>query len=96
MYVTECILLTLRVVHRLTAGYTGLTGFGICFIFPPLLAYFSKRRLQKSGLETWTPFSNYLTSFPFQVILCVTGIVLFVVVGILQLTSTAPRPVEGR
>lgn len=77
-------------------GYTGLCGFGICFIFPPLLAYYSRKRLAHLGLEADTPYDHYLTTFPFQVALCVTGVVLFIVVGIFQVTDTAVGGAEAR
>ena len=61
--------------------YTVFGGFGICFIFPPLLAYFSAKKLKDMGTDPTTIHSNSLTSTATQVMLFTTGVVLLLVVG---------------
>jgi hypothetical protein len=58
--------------------YTGVTGFGIAFIFPPMLSYFSFVKLRDKGLSTPTLYSNFSTTpgvclalFSLGVFLCI-------------------------
>jgi amino acid permease len=74
-------------VEKITA-YTGLTAFGLAFIFPPLLARFSAKTLVNIGLPVSTPHSGFWTTDVFQYLLFVSGIVIFLVVlTCLQLES---------
>lgn len=61
--------------------YTGLTAFGLAFVFPPLIAYYSHRKLEDMGIDPTTIHSSFWTSFPFIAMLCVSGVVLFLYVG---------------
>ena len=67
--------------------YTGLTAFGLAFVFPPLVAYYSHKKLEDIGLNPHTVHSSIWTSFPFIVLLCVSGVFLFFYVGSCLLAS---------
>ena len=56
--------------------YTGISGFGIAFIFPALLSYYSFQRLKQKGLPTETAYSNILTTPSFGLALIFFGIFL--------------------
>jgi hypothetical protein len=60
--------------------YTGCTGFGIAFIFPALLSYYSFQVLSQKGLTTNTAYSNILTAPVCGVGLIVFGVFLLIYV----------------
>lgn len=66
-------------VEQITA-YTGLTAFGLAFVFPPLLARYSAKTLAEIGLPVSTPHSSVWTSEPFQWLLFLSGIAIFITV----------------
>lgn len=43
-------------------NFSGITGFAVCFVFPPLLAYYSKHNLIKKNLDPKTRYSSWFTS----------------------------------
>ncbi len=71
-------------------SFTGLTGFAIAFVVPPLLAFYSARTMQESNLSEKTIHSNSWLSTRFsQLALCVVGVLLLVGVAIGQAVSLA-------
>jgi hypothetical protein len=56
--------------------YTGLAGICIAFIIPPILAKYSKIKLESLGLKATTIHSSFLTSNLNQNILIITSILL--------------------
>jgi hypothetical protein len=60
--------------------YTGITGFGIAFIFPALLSYFSHELMASKGLPVNTLYSSFLTTPFFGVGLVAFGVFLLVYV----------------
>jgi hypothetical protein len=60
--------------------YTGITGFGIAFIFPSLLSYYSRISLSNKGMTTSTIYSNILTEPLFGILLVLFGCFLLVYV----------------
>ena len=61
-------------------AYTGLTGFMITMIFPALLAYYSKQRLESERLSPRNQYSNIVTADFFVLFLFVVGITFTVLV----------------
>jgi hypothetical protein len=61
--------------------FTGLTAFGLVFVFPPLLAYKSAQHLKDINIDPQTIHSSGLTSLPFQLLLGCSGAFLFLYVG---------------
>lgn len=66
--------------------YTGLSAFGIMFIFPALLSIFSARRMQTLGLPVQTIHSSYLTGPFFQYLIAGSGILLLIIVSVCLVT----------
>ena len=62
--------------------YTGVTGFGIAFIFPSLLSYYSLQKLKTRGLSVGTIYSNFSTDWKNCVLLFIFGIFLCIYVPI--------------
>eukprot|EP00602_Paraphysomonas_sp_CaronLab_P013815 CAMPEP_0185041578 /NCGR_PEP_ID=MMETSP1103-20130426/41073_1 /TAXON_ID=36769 /ORGANISM="Paraphysomonas bandaiensis, Strain Caron Lab Isolate" /LENGTH=417 /DNA_ID=CAMNT_0027581379 /DNA_START=297 /DNA_END=1550 /DNA_ORIENTATION=- len=54
--------------------YTGITGFFLVFIFPPLLAYFSKKILLERGISPVTFYSTSYTSDACGLMLGIFGV----------------------
>ena len=71
-------------------GYTGLAGFLIAFIFPPLLSRYSAQKLERLGLEMHTKYSSVLTSPLVQMVVCGSGCALLVVVTLCMLLLGRP------
>ncbi len=61
--------------------FTGLTAFGLVFVFPPLLAYTSANHLEEMHVDPQTIHSSWWTSFPFQLFLGGSGLVLLLYVS---------------
>jgi amino acid permease len=59
-------------------NFTGITGFGIVFIFPSLLAYYSHDKLLEKGCSPNTIYSNVFTSRPCVILLFGFGICISV------------------
>lgn len=67
--------------------YTGLAAFLLAFVFPPVLAYYSRLRMQELNIEDKSIHSTILTSTPFQALLLISGIISFFVAGIASVVS---------
>jgi amino acid permease len=67
--------------------WTGLTAFGLAFIYPALLTFMSHRILLGEGLPTVTPYSSWWTSVSFQIVLGVSGLLLFLGVAVCLMIS---------
>jgi amino acid permease len=61
--------------------FTGLTAFILAFVFPPLLSFFSARKLVELSIDPTTIHSSVWTSFPFQVLLFCCGVLLLIYVS---------------
>lgn len=68
-------------------SWTGLTGFAIVFIFPPLLSYYSKQKLESLSIPSNTRHTSVWTSIYFQGLLVGSGVILTVYVGIILITT---------
>jgi amino acid permease len=77
-------------ISDLTAitGFTGIAGFGIVFIFPPLLGYYSAKRLEQLDMDTDTVHSGFLTRPVFQYVLVISGVVFALVCTVIQIMDT--------
>lgn len=71
--------------------YTGLTGFAIAFIFPPLLAMASEKYMRDRGLPSQTIYSSWLTSKYVQWVTLILGVTLTVYVSITLLLDYGRR-----
>lgn len=71
-------------------GYTGLTGFLLAFVFPPLLARFSADKMVSLGMPAPTKFSSFWTQPLFQNILCSSGVLLIISVTICSIFLPDP------
>lgn len=69
-------------------SFTGLTGFALAFIFPPLLSYVAKKKLELLGIRSDTVHSSFWTNVYFQGILFFSGIFLIFYVGYILITTT--------
>lgn len=71
--------------------YTGIAGFFIAFIFPPLLSYFSFNAMEKKGIPPQTLYSNASTSIYMSAMLLVFGSFMLISVPIsLGMLSDVP------
>lgn len=61
--------------------HTGLAAFVLAFVFPPLLAYASAKRMQDMGVNFTSVHSNFFTRNGFQILLLLSGIVALLYVG---------------
>lgn len=61
--------------------YTGLAAFVLAFIFPPILAYASEKKLATLGVNHTSMHSSILTKPFFQNLLLVSGIVALLFAG---------------
>jgi amino acid permease len=61
--------------------YTGMTGFLLAFVFPPLLARYSQLKLESFGLNPKSIHSSFWTGTEFQALIFVTGLALVFYVG---------------
>jgi amino acid permease len=68
-----------RDLGHITA-YTGLLGFAIAFVFPPLLAYYSAKKMQELNMSEATVHSSEWTNTKVQYTVGGIGVVLIVVV----------------
>jgi amino acid permease len=69
-------------------SWTGLTGFGLVFIFPPLLSYVAKKKLDVIGVESQTIHSSFWTNKFWQFVLFSSGVLFFLYNGyILTITD---------
>jgi amino acid permease len=57
-------------------NFSGITGFVVCFIFPPLLAYYSREALVHRHINYDTIYSNMFTSIPVMFMILMFGIVM--------------------
>mmetsp|Transcript_60439 Transcript_60439/g.118974 ORF Transcript_60439/g.118974 Transcript_60439/m.118974 type:complete len:517 (+) Transcript_60439:45-1595(+) len=71
-------------LENITA-FTGLTGFAIAFVIPPLLGYFSEKRLRDLNISKDTVHTSVLTSKSVQYVLTASGTLLILVVILCQL-----------
>eukprot|EP01039_Chlorochromonas_danica_P005395 gene5395-5933_t len=67
--------------------YTGLAAFVLAFIFPPLLAYASDRRLKELGINYTSIHSSFVTGIAFQALLLISGISSLLFVGVALIKS---------
>jgi hypothetical protein len=81
-----CGALIIKDLGKITS-YAGLTGFVLAFVFPPVLAYASEKKLNSLGIDSETIHSNFWTSRFFQFILCLSGIFLVFYVGYILMTT---------
>jgi hypothetical protein len=83
--------LIVRQVGEIT-DYTGITGYGITFVIPPLLAYYSGKLLESFGEPTATKYSNRFTTVPMYITTAAVGCFLaaYVLFGLImhQVTGT--------
>jgi len=69
-------------------SFTGLTGFVIAFIVPPLLAYYSNARMKQLELTTATVHSSAWASTGWQYAVCSAGVMLTLGVAISCVLAT--------
>jgi amino acid permease len=77
--------LIVRQVGEIT-DYTGITGYGITFVIPPMLAYYSRDLLISFNEPTVTKYSCFLTNVPMYIITASVGcfLILYVLVGLIS------------
>jgi amino acid permease len=68
-------------------SWTGLTGFALVFIFPPLLSFAAKKKLDFIGIRSETIHSSFWTHIVWQIFLFVSGVLLFVYNGYILVTT---------
>ena len=73
--------------------FAGVSGFAIAFIFPSLLAIFSRRLLTNHGLPYKTHYSCWLTSRPVCVLSIIIGLFLIIFV-VTSLLVIGPPPAK--
>lgn len=68
-------------------SWTGLTGFALVFIFPPLLSYAAKKKLDFIGIRSETVHSSFWTNTFWQFFLFFSGVILFFYNGYILITT---------
>jgi amino acid permease len=69
----------------LVTSYTGLCGFAIAYIFPPLLCYYSDKFMKDCNFPSRTLYGGWYSSYPLQVAVLAFGAFAIIYVFICNL-----------